>query len=174
MTNNAIRNRVIGHEHGMWTRNTGNGKGAASGKICTQRAPFLEIEGNVFHDCQRFGMYPDNQHPRDLIRDEDGYIRFGLKTLDQNLIFGLADQSQTKTIKSDWDSCNYFKEDGSDNGYTSFIKNHFDWHVMFVGQYSVGDISYVGLKSVNNAHGLGISKFFESYSDKILLELANA
>ena len=26
---------------------------------------------------------------------------------------------------------------------------------MFVGQYSVGDISYVGLKSVNNAHGLG-------------------
>ena len=78
MTNNAIRNRVIGHEHGMWTRNTGNGKGAASGRICTQHAPFLEIEGNVFHDCRRFGMYPDNQQPRDLIRDENGYIRIGL------------------------------------------------------------------------------------------------
>ena len=36
MTNNAIRNRVIGHEHGMWTRNTGNGKGKAKDKICTQ------------------------------------------------------------------------------------------------------------------------------------------
>ena len=42
MTNNAIRNRVIGHEHGMWTRNTGNGKGQASGKICTQAG--LQIE----------------------------------------------------------------------------------------------------------------------------------
>ena len=83
MTNNAIRNRVIGHEHGMWTRNTGHGKGAASGKICTQHAPFLEIEGNVFHDCQRFGMYPDNQHPRDLIRDEDGYVRFGFQILNR-------------------------------------------------------------------------------------------
>ena len=81
MTNNAIRNRVIGHEHGMWTRNTGHGKGAASGKVCTQHAPFLEIEGNVFHDCQRFGMYPDNQHPRDLIRDEDGYVRLGFQIL---------------------------------------------------------------------------------------------
>ena len=167
MTNNAIRNRVIGHEHGMWTRNTGNGKGAANGKICTQHAPFLEIDGNVFHDCQRFGMYPDNQHPRDLIRDEDGYIRFGLKILDQNMIFGLADQSQTKTILSDWNSCKYFKEDGSDNGFTSFVKNHFDWHVMFVGQYNVGDISYVGLKSVNNAHGLGVSKFFERNSPRL-------
>ena len=62
-----------------------------------------------------------------------------------------------KIDSSDWSSCDYFKEDGSDNGYTSFIRNHFDWHVMFVGQYSVGDISYEGLKSVNNAHGQGYS-----------------
>ena len=145
MTNNALGNRVIGHEHGMWTRNTGNGKGAASGKVCTQHAPFLQIEGNVFHDCQRFGMYPDNQHPRDLVRDEDGYVRY---------VFGARNSvTNWSIILSDWSSCNYFKEDGSDNGYTSFIKNHFDWHVMFVGQYSVGDISYEGLKSVNNAHG---------------------
>ena len=26
MTNNAIENRVASHEHGIWTRNTGNGK----------------------------------------------------------------------------------------------------------------------------------------------------
>ena len=62
-------------------------------------------------------------------------------------------EKKNENHKSDWNSCNYFKADGSDNGYTSYIKNHFDWHVMFVGQYSVGDISYVGLKSVNNAHG---------------------
>ena len=63
------------------------------------------------------------------------------------------EKKKNENHKSDWNSCNYFKADGSDNGYTSYIKNHFDWHVMFVGQYSVGDISYVGLKSVNNAHG---------------------
>ena len=94
MTNNALGNRVIGHEHGMWTRNTGNGKGAASGKICTQHAPFLQIEGNVFHDCQRFGMYPDNQHPRDLVRDEDGYVRLvyesSLKFVTSKLILAIG------------------------------------------------------------------------------------
>ena len=86
-------------------------------------------------------------------------ISSGTKMVTSGLVFKccfrLVSQSQTRTILSDWNSCNYFKEDGSDNGYTSFVRNHFDWHVMFVGQYSVGDISYVGLKSVNNAHGLG-------------------
>ena len=30
MTNNAIRNRVAGHWHGMWTKPIGNGKGRVS------------------------------------------------------------------------------------------------------------------------------------------------
>ena len=29
-----------------------------------------------------------------------------------------------------------------DNGLSILIENHFDWHNMFVGQYSVGDIGY--------------------------------
>jgi len=74
MSNNAIGNRVIGHEHGMWTRNTGNGKGAAAGRVCTAHAPFGEINHNVFHDNQRFGMYTDNQQPRDIQRDQDGFV----------------------------------------------------------------------------------------------------
>ena len=32
------------------------------------------MKDNVFHDCHRFGSYPDNQHPRQLERDEDGYV----------------------------------------------------------------------------------------------------
>ena len=77
----------------MWTRNTGNGKGAAAGMVCTQHAPFLEINGNVFHDNQRFGMYPDNQSPRDLERDENGFV--------------VREGNQMP-------SCKRFKPDGSD------------------------------------------------------------
>ena len=75
MTNTVIENRVAGHEHGMWTPGSaiGHGKGSSVGKICPQYAPFLKIKGNVFHDCFRFGMYPDNQYPRQLVRDQDGF-----------------------------------------------------------------------------------------------------
>ena len=48
MSNNAIGNRVIGHEHGMWTRNTGHGKGAAAGKICTQESLFIEADLKIY------------------------------------------------------------------------------------------------------------------------------
>jgi len=54
------------------------------------------------------------------------------------------------------ESCFQFKSDGSDNGAipANLIETQFDWHNMFVGQYYVGDISYKGLISVNNVHGM--------------------
>ena len=136
MTNNVLENRVAGHEHGWWTPggSVWLGKGQASNLICPQYAPFLTVRGNVFHDCQRFGTYPDNQHPRQLIRDEDGYV--------------------VKNEQGQMESCNEFKADGSDNGLTCFIEDNVDWHNMFVGQYAVGDISYRNIWSVNNAHGM--------------------
>ena len=138
MTNNVIENRVAGHEHGMWTPggSVSGGKGTSQGKMCPQNAPFLKVQRNVFHDCQRFGTYPDNQHPRQLERDEDGFV--------------------VKNEQGKLESCSQFKVDGSDNGAVpaSFIEDQFDWHNMFVGQYAVGDISYKRMFSVNNAHGM--------------------
>ena len=44
MTNNLLRNRVIGHEHGLWTpgASMNGGKALAAGKMCNQNSPFLE------------------------------------------------------------------------------------------------------------------------------------
>jgi len=49
------------------------------------------------------------------------------------------------------ESCNAFtRPDGKDNGFVSVIKNDFNYHNMFVGGYSIGDIEFDGLLSVNN------------------------
>ena len=68
----------------------------------------------------------DNQHPRDIERDEDGYV-------------------------PDMSTCGRFKPNGEDNGKTSFIDDHFDYHNLFVGGYAMGDISFRRLKSIDNA-----------------------
>ena len=44
-------------------------------------------------------------------------------------------------------SCGYFDDEGNDNGVTSVIENHFDYHNTFTGGYDFGDISFkFGLK----------------------------
>ena len=136
MTNHVIENRVAGHEHGMWTpgNSQGLGKGEALGKVCPQFTPFLTWRGNTFHDCNRFGTYPDNQYPRQVLRDDNGYV--------------VGHERQQMV------SCNEFKADGSDNGQVCFVDDSVDWHNMFIGQYSSGDISYRRSWSVNNQHQL--------------------
>ena len=132
-TNHAIENRVAGHEHGFWTRVIGSGKGAASGKVCTQSAPFGTIRGNVCHDNGRFGIYPGNQHPRRLERDDMGFvIKEGTKM----------------------PSCDRFTADGEDNGFVSYIDDQFEWHNIFSGQYDGRDISYRRMISVDNNNGM--------------------
>jgi len=133
MTNDLIENRVAGHENCIWTPGgaRGAGHGQAMGKVCPMYTPFGEIRGNVNHDCQRFGLYLDSQFPRNIQRDEDGYV-------------------------TDHASCQKFTADGSDNGLQppNVIKDEFDWHNMFVGQYNLGDIQFVNYTSANNAHAL--------------------
>merc|ERR1740139_1477592 len=129
MKNNLIANRVVGYENAWWTPGAMRpfGVGKARGKVCTEHTPFGEIRDNVFHDNARFGMYLDNQFPRKLNLDDDGF---------------LADKR----------SCDPFTADGKDNGVVSEIHNQFDWHNTFVGMYAAGDLQFVNYTSVNNGH----------------------
>jgi len=131
MTNHVLHNHVAGWEHGIWTpgANRQQGQGAAHGKVCPMHTPFGRFKGNVVHDCNRFGLYLDNQYPRNLKRDEDGMV-------------------------TDMASCQEFTSDGRDNGLVpaNVVEDEFDWHNLFVGQYSLGDVGLVRYTSINNHH----------------------
>jgi len=131
MTNNFIGNHIAGYENGMWFPGSAfpAGQGSAHFKVCPQFTPFGIIRGNVNHDNWRFGMYPDNQYPRNVERDDDGLI-------------------------TNPDSCEEFTASGMDNGVvpSNIIEDEFDFHNTFVGQYSMGDVMYLRYTSVNNAH----------------------
>jgi len=133
MTNNLIENRIAGYENGIWTAGSHlpRGQGHADSKVCPQFTPFGTIRGNVCHDNQRFGLYLDNQYPRNLVRDSDGFV-------------------------TDPGSCAEFTEDGRDNGLApaNVIEDEFDYHNMFIGAYAMGDVSYVRYKSLNNDHAV--------------------
>ncbi|CAE8721049.1 unnamed protein product [Polarella glacialis] len=144
MTNHFIENRIAGYENGIWTVGSiaQNGQGMALNKVCPQHTPFGTFRGNVNHDCQRFGLYLDNQYPRNLERDNDGFV-------------------------TDMGTCAEFTAEGRDNGVVpaNVIEDEFDWHNMFVGQYSMGDIAFVNLVSVNNAHAM-YWKESKNFADK--------
>mmetsp|Transcript_33320 Transcript_33320/g.59824 ORF Transcript_33320/g.59824 Transcript_33320/m.59824 type:complete len:643 (-) Transcript_33320:417-2345(-) len=144
MTNHFIENRIAGYENGIWTVGSiaQNGQGMALNRVCPQHTPFGTFRGNVNHDCQRFGLYLDNQYPRYLERDNDGFV-------------------------TDMGSCAEFTAEGRDNGVVpaNVIEDEFDWHNMFVGQYSMGDIAFVNLVSVNNAHAM-YWKESKNFADK--------
>jgi hypothetical protein len=134
MTNDVIGNHVAGHVNGAWFNGAArpNGHGSARGRVCTVHQPFGRVQGNVFHDNARFGMYPDNQHPRNIKVDmQTGYV---------------IDRS----------TCDPFLPDGTDNGADepSLIEDEFDWHNVFVGQYDVGDIRWVRYTGVDNGHSM--------------------
>ncbi|CAE8721235.1 unnamed protein product, partial [Polarella glacialis] len=120
MTNKVLENRIIGYENGIWTPGSfrGNGRGAAERQVCPQHYPFWEWRGNTCHDCHRFGLYLDNQFPRNVEVDEA------------------------------------FTVDGRDNGVVREIRDEFNWHNMFVGQYAIGDLQFVNYTSVNNGHAM--------------------
>ena len=151
MKNDVIGNHVVGHEHGMWTPGAEQGDGRplgfSLGLVCNRYIPFTKIQGNVFHDCQRFGTYVDNQFPRKVQQTENGLVsevQFGPKP-----------------------SCEEFLDSGEDNGISPaiLIEDQFDWHNSFVGGYFFGDISFKGYKSVNNGHGI-YWKFSKNFADE--------
>eukprot|EP00437_Effrenium_voratum_P009909 CAMPEP_0181428788 /NCGR_PEP_ID=MMETSP1110-20121109/16861_1 /TAXON_ID=174948 /ORGANISM="Symbiodinium sp., Strain CCMP421" /LENGTH=1773 /DNA_ID=CAMNT_0023552029 /DNA_START=37 /DNA_END=5358 /DNA_ORIENTATION=- len=133
MTNNVIQNRVAGFENCIWTHGSIalQGQGKALGRVCPQHTPFATFRGNVCHDNSRFGIYLDNQRPRNIERDTNGFV-------------------------IDMGTCSEFTEDGRDNGLNpaNVIEDQFDWHNEFVGQYSMGDIAFVRMIGVNNAHNM--------------------
>ncbi|CAK9057639.1 Cell surface hyaluronidase (Cell migration-inducing hyaluronidase 2) (Transmembrane protein 2) [Durusdinium trenchii] len=133
MTNNVIENRVAGFENCIWTIGSIalQGQGQALGRVCPQHTPFGTFRGNVCHDNNRFGIYLDNQMPRNLERDSNGFV-------------------------VDMGSCGEFTQDGRDNGLSpaNVIEDQFDWHNDFVGQYSMGDVAFLRFVSVNNAHDM--------------------
>eukprot|EP00930_Biecheleria_cincta_P056436 TRINITY_DN42567_c0_g1_i1.p1 TRINITY_DN42567_c0_g1~~TRINITY_DN42567_c0_g1_i1.p1 ORF type:complete len:863 (-),score=115.76 TRINITY_DN42567_c0_g1_i1:230-2818(-) len=133
MTNDLVGNRVAGWYHGFWTPGAKypRGQGFAYGKVCPQHSPFGLLRRNVVHDCERFGFYLDNQYPRNIKRDADGYV-------------------------TDMSSCNEFTADGKDNGLVpaNLVEDQLDWHNVFVGHYSLGDVSFVRYTSVNNQHAM--------------------
>merc|ERR1712107_367394 len=55
---------------------------------------------------------------------------------------------------TDMASCREFTSDGRDNGLVpaNVVEDEFDWHNLFVGQYSMGDIGLVRYTSINNHH----------------------
>lgn len=132
MSNNIIENRIVHYENGIWTPGSfrGDGRGAAASKVCPQFHPFGEWRGNVCHDNARFGLYLDNQYPRNLERDADGYV------------------------VNNRESCKWFTPDGRDNGVVNEVRDEFNWHNVFVGQYAIGDIQFVNYTSVNNGHAM--------------------
>ena len=140
MSNDVIGNHVVGHEQGLWAQgaaqNDGRPFGFDMGMVCNQFTPFGKIQRNVFHDCQRFGMYVDFQFPRNVVQDENGLI--------------------SKVPYAYKPSCDEFTAEGHDNGVSmpNLIEDQFDWHNTFTGGYFFGDISWVRYTSVNNAHAL--------------------
>jgi len=133
MTNDLIENRVVGWYYGIWSPGMkwSRGQGYAHGRVCPQYSPFGIIRGNVVHDCNRFGFYLDNQYPRNIQRDSNGYV-------------------------TDMSTCDEFTANGQDNGIVpaNLVEDQFDWHNTFVGHYSLGDVSFVRYTSVNNHHAM--------------------
>jgi len=74
--------------------------------------------------------YLDNQFPRRVVLDASGYV-------------------------ADWQTCGVVDPlTGADNGALTVVQDSLEYHSLFVGHYSLGDVSFVGLKSINNGHHL--------------------
>jgi hypothetical protein len=135
MTNDVIGNHIVGFQHGLFTHGTVHhlGEGAAHGKVCPRHLPFGIMRGNVNHDNSYFGIYPDNQFPRNVgPRDENGYV-IDMQRCWQELT-----------------------PDGRDNGVVpaSVVEDCLDYHNDFVGQYTAGDIMYLRFKAVDCNTGM--------------------
>ena len=100
-------NRAAGFETGIYTNGGSHGQGPASGLSCPIFTRFARFEWNTMHDCRRWGLYLGNQMARNVVQDEDGFVR-------------------------DRTTCDEFDANGKDNGATpvSIVADHFDWHVV--------------------------------------------
>eukprot|EP00934_Nitzschia_sp_Nitz4_P001960 Nitzschia sp. Nitz4//scaffold89_size161592//205//3093//NITZ4_002358-RA/size161592-processed-gene-0.210-mRNA-1//-1//CDS//3329559556//1960//frame0 len=124
-TNALIGNRAANSRNGMFAEAGANG--AASGEVCHQQTLLGRWEGNTFHGHQRFGTYP---------------IKFFPQETDRSV--------ETNGFNIDRDLCYSFDINGETRGISTAIVNHVDYDNIFVGQYELGDVQYVGHASINN------------------------
>lgn len=127
MNNDYLGNRASGYETGIYTNGGSHGNGPASGLSCPIFTPFRRMEHNVMHDNRRWGLYLGNQMARNVVQDEDGFVR-------------------------DRRTCGEFDEKGNDNGASpaSVVADHLDWQVGASGLYMLRDIQWLRYRGVNN------------------------
>ena len=51
-------------------------------------------------------------------------------------------------------TCDAFDEHGNDNGKLTVIEDSLEWHNLFVGQYTLGDIQFKNFININSMIGL--------------------
>ena len=83
--------------------------------------------------CPRFDTNTDfptlDQYARNVQLDDDGYV-------------------------TDDATCDAFDEHGKDNGKLTVIEDSLEWHNLFVGQYTLGDIQFKNFININSMVGL--------------------
>lgn len=131
VSNDFIGNRVAHWQNTIFTPGSFDprGNGVAWGKVCTVHHAFGVFRGQVTHGGGRFGLYLDNQYPRKVRRDADGYLLPG-------------------------EDCAEFAADGSDNGLLAIIEDSIEYHSIFVGHYTLGDVQFKNLTSFYNSHAM--------------------
>ena len=153
MTNDLIGNHVSNWQNTIFTPGAGTsgGKGAAWGKVCARHYPFGRIEDTVTHGGDRFGLYLDNQYPRNVEVDANGYL-------------------------TNHDSCNEFKPDGTDNGKLTVVRRSLEYHNSFIGHYTLGDVSFDNYIAVYSHHSMywKVSKNFAPNSAGVEAHLTNS
>mmetsp|Transcript_7462 Transcript_7462/g.10983 ORF Transcript_7462/g.10983 Transcript_7462/m.10983 type:complete len:1688 (-) Transcript_7462:558-5621(-) len=130
--NNWRGNRAAGSFNGMFIDPNafgGQGRGAATGKVCPRTELFGRFEGNTFHSHGRFGTYILNMN----------YPKNTGQNVENNGFVDIA-------------NCNAFTSTGEDNGVSVAFVDHVDYQNAFVGQYEAGDIGYVGHTSTDNSN----------------------
>ena len=132
--NNFINNRVSSYSNGIFFPGHGSGQGAARGRVCTSNSPYGTVKGNYIHHTGRFGLYVDNNFPKDVKKDANGF----------------ADRS----------TCGHWTADGRDNGKYSPMEDSFEWGTGAIGQYSAGDIQYLRITVIHSVLYWKQSKVF--------------
>ena len=129
LTNHFLYNHISQYYLTLFTPSSGTGQGAAWGRVCSAHARLSTFRGNVDYAGPRFGLYFDNNTPRKLQRNPDGYL-----------------ERQS--------SCDATNARGQDNGAACVVEDHVSWDNLFVGSYFLGDIQYKNLLSMDNNNGL--------------------
>jgi len=127
-TNSLVGNHIVGWTFSVFTPSggqTGAGQGEAVGKVCPQFMPIREIRRNVAHNNGGSGIYLDNQYPRNIEVDDDGFVK------------NMGKCSQE------------FTYEGYDNGAGMVVEDEFEWynHAGAV-HYSLGDIGFKNLTTI--------------------------